>query len=171
MLWPMKTRNTIRVAFAAVLLLLDLGIVVKYSGFERRVLLVELTVDIVVSYLLLVEYTLAVRRNQALLNTLWKKILGSLFTLFAYLLLLITAINIYQLSVDALVMGYSTEEAAVVERLSQYRASDKVKVVIDGEEHTYTLPPSYTEVRPMHSYQVHIFHKSKLLIAVKPLSN
>ncbi|OKP84362.1 hypothetical protein A3848_24065 [Paenibacillus sp. P32E] len=86
-------------------------------------------------------------------------------------ILLITAINIYQLSVDALVMGYSTEEAAVVERLSQYRASDKVKVVIDGEEHTYTLPPSYTEVRPMHSYQVHIFHKSKLLIAVKPLSN
>ncbi|WP_379162106.1 hypothetical protein [Paenibacillus sp. sgz5001063] len=167
----MKTRNIIRVAFAAMLLLLDLGIALKYTGLERRVLLIELTGDIVVSYLLLVEYTLVVKSKWTLQGTFWKRMFIYVFTLFAYLFLLITSNNTYQLSVDAFVKGYSTEEVTVVERLSEYRGSDKVKVEIDGEQHTYTLPPSYTEVRPKQSYQVHIFHKSKLLVAVKPISN
>ncbi len=153
------------------LLLLDLGIALKYTGLERRVLLIELTGDIVVSYLLLVEYTLVVKSKWTLQGTFWKRMFIYVFTLFAYLFLLITSNNTYQLSVDAFVKGYSTEEVTVVERLSEYRGSDKVKVEIDGEQHTYTLPPSYTEVRPKQSYQVHIFHKSKLLVAVKPISN
>lgn len=75
-------------------------IVLKYSSFERRILLFEMSREIAFLYALIVEVPLALVRNRNQLDKLWKRVVVLPLLLFAVFNICVAGINTYNLTKD-----------------------------------------------------------------------
>ncbi len=163
----MKFRNIFRMIFLLIFCLMVVVIVFKYSGYERRALLFELTREVAILYIFLIELTLALLKNYKHFKSAWKKVILYMVSVFAIFSIVLFIVNIYKLSMDAFVFGYNTKEVTILNRNWQYKSSDKVRVEFEGGIYTYSLLPGYTEVDTSKSYLVNIFKLSKIMIAIE----
>lgn len=118
-----------------------------------------------VLYALTVELPLSIIRNKQLLNKVWKKAMLFLLNLFAFLLVLVTAQNTYQLTKDVF-KGYQEANVAILSRQSEYRSMDTVLVDDNSKISTYKLAPGYVKVHTGKQYAVRIFQNSKIIVPV-----
>ncbi|CAM4480006.1 hypothetical protein [Paenibacillus typhae] len=118
-----------------------------------------------VLYALTVELPLSIIRNKQLLNKVWKKAMLFLLNLLAFLLVLVTAQNTYQLTKDVF-KGYQEANVAILSRQSEYRSMDTVLVDDNSKISTYKLAPGYVKVHTGKQYAVRIFQNSKIIVPV-----
>ncbi len=164
-----KIRNQLRIFFIVILSAGIITILVKYNSYEQRILLYKMLPILIVFYLLVVEYPLAVKRNTSRSDQWWKKIFVYVISLFAFYLMLIAGLDLYNVTKD-IFKGYNERAVTIIKRELQYRASDKVWVQDSNEVRTFSLAPGYIDVSLDSSYDVHIFEHSRILIPVKKAS-
>ncbi|CAH1207641.1 hypothetical protein PAECIP111892_02951 [Paenibacillus auburnensis] len=167
-----KFRNILRVSFLIILCLILVVLFHRYEGYERRALLFELTREWIIFYLVLVELSLFLMRKLKSFYGLFKRIVFVLISGIPLIILILFMINdIYKLSMDAFVLGYHSKEVMIIDRYSQYKTSDKVKITVDGEIYTYSLYPGYIDAKKGKHYQANLFKMSKIMISVKERNN
>lgn len=161
----MRIRNKIRILYILFSIILFSIILIKYASLERRILLYEMFGGLFVLYALTVELPLSIIRIKQRLNKVWKKAMLFLLNLFAFLLVLVTAQNTYQLTKDVF-KGYQEANVAILSRQSEYRSMDTVLVDDNSKISTYKLAPGYVKVHTGKQYAVRIFQNSKIIVPV-----
>lgn len=127
-----KFKTFLRISFLMIFCFMAFGVFLMYSGYERRALLFEITRGYAFLYIVLIEFTLVMIKNKRIFDNIWKKMIMYLVSSFAIFFLFVATINLYEISLDAFVLGYDSKEVIAIDRNWQYRSSDKVRVEFEG---------------------------------------
>lgn len=154
-----------RVLFIIIFTILIATIVLKYSSFERRILLFEMFREIAFLYALVVEFPLAFVRNRDQLKELWKRILVVPLLLFAVFYMCVAGFNTYNLTKDVFT-GYREKVVLIIERTHEYRMSDNIWVSDNSKLLKLHLAPGYINVDVGKSYSMRFFENSSIAIPI-----
>lgn len=160
-----KKRTIVRVLFIILFTILIATIVLKYSSFERRILLFEMFREIAFLYALIVEVPLAFVRNRSQLDKLWKRVVVLPVLLFAVFNICVAGINTYNLTKDVFT-GYLEKVVSVIERDHEYRSSDHIWVSENSKLLKLYLAPGYINVDVGKAYTFRVFENSHIAIPI-----
>ncbi|WP_339224483.1 hypothetical protein [Paenibacillus sp. FSL H8-0332] len=163
-----KKRTIVRVLFIIMFNILIATIAIKYSSFERRILLFEMVRGIASLYAVVVEFPLAIARNLSELNNCWKRFLLFLVCTFAVFSIYVVGVDIYHLSNDVFI-GYHEKNVTIIKREKEYKASDRVWVDDDSKVMRFYLAPGYVNVNVGETYSMRIFEKSQIAIPLNKI--
>ncbi|MEK4852802.1 hypothetical protein NST04_23325 [Paenibacillus sp. FSL H7-0756] len=160
-----KKRTIVRVLFIIMFTILIATIVLKYSSFERRILLFEMFRGIVSLYGLIVELPLAFVRNRNQLDKLWKRVVLLPVLIFAVFSICVAGINTYNLTKDVFT-GYLVKVVSIIEREHEYRSSDRIWVSDNSKRLKLYLAPGYVNVDVGKAYTFRVFENSHIAISI-----